>query len=268
MSTTPEPQSTEAPKLTAKQQRFVEEYCVDWNGTQAGIRAGYAKKTAAAEASRLLRNVKVKAAIDERLNELSLSAGQVTKLISDMAETRLNDFITVKEVEQETRVPQPLAETIRLLEEEIAFEEEYAHRSAEVLGLVDEAKEDYLADKRRSIKWKRLDVLKHQMTLERNPDAFIMVPGPPTLVKRADLDLVKIAEAKEGNRIKSWQPSEFGTKIEFYDSAAALRDMGRVRGIFEKDNSQAATTAVIHTKTEIINTGPPIARSEKDIDDV
>ena len=33
--------------LTAKQQRFCEEYIIDLNGTQAAIRAGYSEKTAA-----------------------------------------------------------------------------------------------------------------------------------------------------------------------------------------------------------------------------
>lgn len=33
-------------KLTAKQQRFCDEYLIDLNATQAAIRAGYAKKTA------------------------------------------------------------------------------------------------------------------------------------------------------------------------------------------------------------------------------
>lgn len=268
MSVQPEVPATTAPKLTTKQQRFVEEYCVDWNGTQAGIRAGYAKKTAAAEASRLLRNVNIRKAIDARLDELALSAGQVTKRISDIAETSLNDFLTVKEVEKDTHIPQPLAESIRLLEAEIAFDEEYAVRAVEILGLLDDDKADYLEARQREVKRKRLEVLRHQMTLDRDPDAFELVKGPPELVKRANLDLVKIAEAHSGNRIKSWQPSEFGIKVEFYDSAAALRDMGRVRGIFEKDNTQAATVPVLNTKVEIITTGPPLARSEKEVDDV
>ncbi|UOQ53068.1 terminase small subunit [Hymenobacter cellulosivorans] len=261
----PENQPTPPPvQLTTKQQRFVEEYCVDWNCTQAAIRAGYAKKNAGQEGSRLYKKVEIKSAIDARLKELSLSAGQVTKLISDIAETRLNDFLTVKEVEKKTKIPQPLAETIRLLEAQIAFDEEYAARSVEVLGLLDEAKETYLASKQQAIKHKRLEVLRHQMTLERDPEAFIMVAGPPELVKRVDLDLVKIAEAKEGNRIKSWQPSEFGIKVEMYDAAAALRDMGRVHGIFEKDNSQANAIPVINAKVEVITSGVPIARSEKE----
>ena len=33
-------------KLTDKQRRFVEEYLVDLNATQAAIRAGYSKRTA------------------------------------------------------------------------------------------------------------------------------------------------------------------------------------------------------------------------------
>ncbi len=32
--------------LTPKQQRFVEEYLIDLNATQAAIRAGYSEKTA------------------------------------------------------------------------------------------------------------------------------------------------------------------------------------------------------------------------------
>src|SRR4051794_28830268 len=46
-------------KLTARQTRFVQEYLVDLNGTQAAIRAGYSRGSAAVEASRLLRNAKV-----------------------------------------------------------------------------------------------------------------------------------------------------------------------------------------------------------------
>ena len=52
-------------KLNARQSRFVEEYMIDLNATQAAIRAGYSKKTANAQAGRLLVNVSVQAAIQE-----------------------------------------------------------------------------------------------------------------------------------------------------------------------------------------------------------
>lgn len=50
-------------KLTAKQQRFVEEYLVDLNATQAAIRAGYAPKAAKVTACRMLTRANVAAAI-------------------------------------------------------------------------------------------------------------------------------------------------------------------------------------------------------------
>lgn len=50
-------------KLTEKQQRFVEEYLIDLNATQAAIRAGYSAKTADQQGSRMLANVKVQQAI-------------------------------------------------------------------------------------------------------------------------------------------------------------------------------------------------------------
>lgn len=52
-----------AAKLTPKQERFVAEYLIDLNATQAAIRAGYSAKTAQEQGSRLLSNVMVAEAI-------------------------------------------------------------------------------------------------------------------------------------------------------------------------------------------------------------
>ena len=43
--------------LTPKQHRFVIEYLVDLNATQAALRAGYSARTAPQQGSRLLKNV-------------------------------------------------------------------------------------------------------------------------------------------------------------------------------------------------------------------
>ncbi len=48
-------------KVTHRQQAFAREYLVDYNGTQAAIRAGYSKKGAHVEASKNLKNPKVQA---------------------------------------------------------------------------------------------------------------------------------------------------------------------------------------------------------------
>ncbi|QAZ45943.1 terminase small subunit [Mesorhizobium sp. Pch-S] len=69
--------------LTDKQQRFVAEYVIDLNATQAAIRAGYAAKTANREGSRLLSNVDIADAIARKAAEkaaaLDLSAERVLK---------------------------------------------------------------------------------------------------------------------------------------------------------------------------------------------
>ena len=52
-------------KLTPKQARFVEEYLIDANGTQAAIRAGYSKRSAKVTASQNLSKANVAAAIAE-----------------------------------------------------------------------------------------------------------------------------------------------------------------------------------------------------------
>src|SRR5205085_2965101 len=51
--------------LNDRQARFVAEYLVDLNATQAAIRAGYSARTAYSAGERLLRNVEVAAAIAE-----------------------------------------------------------------------------------------------------------------------------------------------------------------------------------------------------------
>lgn len=61
--------------LTAKQQRFVDEYLVDLNATQAAIRAGYSQKTANEQGARLLANVSVKEAVARGMNERSGRVG-------------------------------------------------------------------------------------------------------------------------------------------------------------------------------------------------
>ncbi|MEX2673425.1 MAG: terminase small subunit [Phycisphaeraceae bacterium] len=62
--------------LTPKRQRFVDEYCRDWNATAAAIRAGYAERGAHAEGHRLLRNAEIAAAIKDRLDCLSMQSDE------------------------------------------------------------------------------------------------------------------------------------------------------------------------------------------------
>lgn len=68
-------------KLTDKQAQFVHEYMIDRNGTQAAIRAGYSVKTAQMQASRLLSNAMVRAAIDAGLSDLAHRVGISSEMV-------------------------------------------------------------------------------------------------------------------------------------------------------------------------------------------
>lgn len=77
-------------KLTAKQQRFVEEYLVDLNATQAAIRAGYSAKNADKIASQLLGKSRVADAIaaakSERSARVAVSADYVLNNLVEIVE--------------------------------------------------------------------------------------------------------------------------------------------------------------------------------------
>jgi len=76
--------------LTPRQERFVAEYLVDLNATQAAIRAGYSERTAQEQGSRLLSNVKVAAAVAERQTSIAGKL-QITaeKVLRDLEEVRV-----------------------------------------------------------------------------------------------------------------------------------------------------------------------------------
>lgn len=61
-------------ELSGKHERFCQEYIIDYNGTQAAIRAGYSETSAKQEASRLLKKEKIL----DRVKELQ--ADQVKRL--------------------------------------------------------------------------------------------------------------------------------------------------------------------------------------------
>lgn len=72
--------------LKAKQERFCQEYIIDYHGTNAAIRAGYEKKTARQQASRLLTNADILARVrelqQEQVKRLAVSQDYViTQLI-------------------------------------------------------------------------------------------------------------------------------------------------------------------------------------------
>ena len=72
-------------QLSEQRQRFVEEYLIDLNGTQAAIRAGYSVKTAQEQSSRLLSNVMVQEAISKAMAARSKRTGVNHRVVLELA---------------------------------------------------------------------------------------------------------------------------------------------------------------------------------------
>lgn len=93
---------SEEVELTPKQQLFVDEYIIDFNGTQAAIRAGYSELGARTEACRLLTNANIQKAVDkaiaDRRKRLRIDADTVLWKWWQIANADYNELSSVKRV--------------------------------------------------------------------------------------------------------------------------------------------------------------------------
>lgn len=84
-------------KLTEKQQRFVDEYLIDLNATQAAIRAGYSPKTAEQIGYKLVQKSSVFIEIQKQMAERSRRTGinqdRVIQELAKVAFVRATDVI-------------------------------------------------------------------------------------------------------------------------------------------------------------------------------
>ena len=77
------------PKLTAKQDRFVAEYLIDLNATQAAIRAGYSEKTAYSIGQENLKKPDIASAI----SAAQAKRAERTEITQDYVLTTIRDTI-------------------------------------------------------------------------------------------------------------------------------------------------------------------------------
>ncbi|MBC1231503.1 terminase small subunit [Listeria booriae] len=91
--------------LTDKQSKFVDEYLVDLNATQAAIRAGYSERTAGSQGQRLLKNVEIQNAIAERQKILSEKTSiTAQKVLNEYAKIAFSDIKEVLSWDEDGRV--------------------------------------------------------------------------------------------------------------------------------------------------------------------
>lgn len=88
--------------LNDRQQRFVQEYCKDFNATQAAIRAGYSEKTAGSQGHDLLKVPEINEAIEERKIEVAIhakiDAAWVLRQWHDIATADVNEITQTRRI--------------------------------------------------------------------------------------------------------------------------------------------------------------------------
>ena len=82
--------------MTDKQKRFVEEYLIDLNATQAAIRAGYSPNRASEQAHQLLQKTTVQKAIAESMAKRSKRTGVTQdRVVRELAKIAFLDMTQV-----------------------------------------------------------------------------------------------------------------------------------------------------------------------------
>ena len=88
-------------KLTDKQKKFIDEYLVDLNATQAAIRAGYKEKAAYRTGAENLRKPQIQEEIQKRMEErqkrTEITQDMVLQELAAIAFARATDYVSVRD---------------------------------------------------------------------------------------------------------------------------------------------------------------------------
>lgn len=226
METTEGTQINPFDKLSAKHKKFVLEFLDCLNASEAYRRAGYSPKNADSNASRLMGNDSIRAAISAECERVAMSSGEAVLHFSHIAQSRLNDYFKVEKVLVRPKVRKPLQRLIDELDAEIKFEDDYA-ALAKLSDL--ELKKHKLEQRERE-----LIGIRYTLELEMNPNAYRDVDGEAVWIEREKLDLVALVKDRKLGRIKSYQITEFGPKVELYSAENALDKILQIHGRYKQ----------------------------------
>ncbi|MCT8706999.1 terminase small subunit [Glaesserella parasuis] len=120
-------------KLKGKQQRFVEEYLIDLNATQAAIRAGYSADTARQIGAENLSKLVIQEAIQDAQNK---RAARVNVTQDDVLKGLLEiiSMSTGKQKITETELSKVDGSIVPMDVEKVCFEPHAANKALELLG--------------------------------------------------------------------------------------------------------------------------------------
>ena len=211
-------------KLTPKQEAFCLEYVNSFNATAAAIASGYSDKTAASIGWENLRKPEISKKIAELVKGGIMVPDEIQKRMTDIARTRLNDFIVPRTAVRIQKIKVGLDQLIIRLRAEIDFEDEYCMQ-------VNLQKKE-LERHEKAQEQRRRQIIRYKLELTNNPNAYRIIDGEPELIEVADVDLLKLAKQKEQGNIKSLKFTKDGPQVELYAVDAALTNLAKINAMF------------------------------------
>ena len=134
-------------RLTAKQDRFVEEYLVDLNATQAALRAGYSEKTARSIGAENLSKPDIEKAIADALEARRLRT-EITqdRVLEELAAIAFAPLPEVREVKMSDRLV-----ALDKLAKHLGMFTEHHHHTGEVTSSVRDLSDEDLVARARQL---------------------------------------------------------------------------------------------------------------------
>jgi phage terminase small subunit len=195
--------------LKGMRRKYAIEYLVDLRQRDAAIRAGYSAKSADAQASALMKNPEVFAAISAGLELQAMSAGEILARLSAQARGDMTDFVRVDEEEI----------TLTWSLKEISTD---AEGEPDMAGAIYDLKQQKLIQPTTRVL--------HTATVRRAV---------------ARLDLLEAGRRGKLGLIKKYTLDEDTGKvgIELYDAQAALALLGKARNLFVERQEVSVSSA-------------------------
>ena len=228
--------------LTVKEENFCHEFIKDFNATKAAERSKYSKNSARQIGSENLSKPYIKNRIAELLEAEEMQEGEIKKRISDIAKTDMSDYMVKKQVPYTPQVKVGLKDVIKSQKEYIIREEEFCSR----MGYSDEAFDKF----QENLDHTRTQIIRMEIELEYNPNAYRIVDGETVMIEVAELDLVKMIDDKNRGVIKSIKHTKDGIQAEGYAADAALTTLAKFKGMLV-DKSEVDLTANVDTVIKI-----------------
>lgn len=221
--------ATQTP-LSDRELIFAEAYLIKPCKAYAARKAGSPTKSAKEQGYEIYNRPHVKSYIEAKIKNIVLSGDEAVKLVSDIAQSNLTDYyVPVKTVKVE-RVEVKLAKVIEEKKEYILREEMYCER----MGLSEDAFDKF----QEGLNYERSQVVRLEIELERNPKAYRIMETEAKIVSEMQLDVNMLVADKDKGKIKKIKYGPNGLEVEGYSALEAARDILKINGKYEKDNSQ------------------------------